>query len=176
MQQQIPTDGVKPLWFYYDNLLLGDLVTEEVGENFRVSSYENFLRVYQDIVIRESIIFTNLLDKLVEVEETLSLITGLVKLISLLSDKTKIPPNIDLICIEMEKQISKRVNGLKQQISKVSSKEESKNILDKLHNFKEQVCVYDSTCDCKKFSNLRSTIDKLILNLATTLKSSHRDP
>jgi hypothetical protein len=31
------TSGVKPPWFYYDNLLLGDLLTEEIEENFRLN-------------------------------------------------------------------------------------------------------------------------------------------
>jgi hypothetical protein len=100
------SDRVHPRWFYYDNLLLGDLLTEEIGGNFRVSSYEKFLRLYQvDSVMRESIAFANIPGKLKGSEETPRLIIGLVKLINLLSDKTKIPPGTDLICKELPKHL-----------------------------------------------------------------------
>jgi transposase-like protein len=96
--REISKSGKQPHWFHYDSVLLGDLLTENIQGDFHVSTYVKFLEVYQkDAAMRESIKFTNLLDRLGESDQTLCLIKELIKLLELLNRKTQIPPRINPI-------------------------------------------------------------------------------
>jgi len=172
------SDDVKnnpPLWFYYDGVLLQDLLTEEVQEGFRISSYEKFLKLYQeDITVRHSIEFTNIIDMFRKSEITLRLIIELIKLLNLLSTKTGIPLNIDRIHERIEKQIPKKAEMIKKEIcsTEFTTKNDAvKHVIEKLRDFREEVRTYSENARSVSSSE---TFDKLLCSTENELISKKK--